>query len=91
MGLGAFIRKIKTRPSTGGHGSSRGEILETAEGWSLNRGTAADIAASAEVNRWLGTPEGKQAKKEVAQVLQDMWDRDRDARDGRGRRGQVLD
>jgi hypothetical protein len=53
-----------------------GEVLETAEGWSTNRGTPKDIQFSHSVNRWLDTPQGRQSLREVAQILQAMWNRD---------------
>lgn len=56
-----------------------GEVLETAEGWSTNRGTDEDVRASRKVVDWLDTREGRESKKEVAEVLQQMWDRDKKA------------
>jgi hypothetical protein len=56
--------------------SMHGEVLETAQAWSLNRGTEEDVRASRKVVEWLQTPDGVEAKKEVAGVLTQMWDRD---------------
>ncbi len=56
-----------------------GEVLETAEGWSLNRGSDKDVRASREVVEWLDTRQGRDAKKEVADLLQEMWERDKRA------------
>lgn len=50
------------------------EVLETAEGWSVNRGTPEDVAASRRVSEWLETKEGQESLHETAEILQDLFD-----------------
>jgi hypothetical protein len=50
-----------------------GEVLETREGISRNRGTERDIQASRAVVEWMQTPAGKESSKEVGEFVFRMF------------------
>ena len=53
--------------------SMQGEVLETREGFSLNRGTDRDIQASRETAEWLRSKEGRTAGVEIGHYVFRMF------------------
>jgi hypothetical protein len=52
-----------------------GELLESREGVSRNRGTDEDMRDSRQVVEWLETPKGHEAKRRVAGALIRIWNK----------------